>query len=68
MSRVRASPAASKPCKVCLLLPPSEAALVEKGILIGWSPRSIAARFNGITRRDVQRHMKCVVNETKKAN
>lgn len=55
----------SKACRVCRL-PPSEAELVEGASLSGWSPRSVAARFVGITRRDVAGHMtKCVANEEK---
>ena len=58
MMWVRASP--RKSCRVCRL-PPSEVDLVEGGTLSGWSPRSIAARFTGITRRDVAGHMaRCV--------
>jgi hypothetical protein len=56
MRMARASP---KKCRVCRL-PTSEAELVEGGILIGWSARSISARFSSITRRDVQRHMSCI--------
>ncbi len=62
MTRVRASPRASKPCKVCLLLPPSEAELVTGGLLAGWSARRLAERFGSITRRDVERHKQCLAN------
>lgn len=52
-------------CKVCAL-PTPEVDLVEGASLSGWSPRSVAARFGTLTRRDVQSHMhKCVVSEKK---
>jgi hypothetical protein len=47
-------------------LPSSERDLVEGASLYGWSPRSIAARFSTITRKDVAGHMAwCVVSEEK---
>jgi hypothetical protein len=52
-------------CRVCEL-PATELDLVEGGILSGWSPRSLAARFKTLTRKDVSAHMcKCVVSEVK---
>lgn len=57
--RARASP---RKCRVCKL-PASELYLVNGGLLAGWSPRSIAARFNGINRCDVQHHSRNCVNE-----
>jgi hypothetical protein len=62
VSRVRASP--RKACKVCRL-PASELDLVDGGILSGWSPRSLAARFSSINRKDVANHMQNCVNESK---
>jgi hypothetical protein len=62
VSRVRASP--RKACKVCRL-PASELDLVDGGILSGWSPRSLAARFSSINRKDVTNHMQNCVSETK---
>ena len=60
MTRPRASP---KRCRVCEL-PASELDLVNGGVLSGWSPRSIAARFATISRKDVTAHMsKCVSEE-----
>jgi hypothetical protein len=47
---------------VCAL-PASEADLVTAGLLSGWSPRSLAARFEGVTRKDVVRHARNCVNE-----
>ncbi len=60
MTRVRASFRASKPCKVCLLLPPSEAELVTGGLQAGWSARRLAERFTLVNRRDVERHKLCL--------
>ena len=57
--RVRASPSR---CRVCAL-PASEAELVTAGLLSGWSPRSLAARFEGVTRKDVVRHARHCVNQ-----
>jgi len=57
--RVRASPSR---CRVCAL-PPSEADLVTAGLLSGWSPRSLAARFSGINRKDVVGHARNCVSE-----
>ena len=65
-ARARASPKQASPrpgCRVCRL-PPSERDLVEGGMRSGWSPRSIAARFNRVNRKDISRHMtKCVSEE-----
>ncbi len=58
------SPAGRKPCKVCRL-PASEADLVNGGLLLGWSPRSIAARFKDINRKAVVYHAKNCVSEAK---
>ena len=61
MTRLRASP--KRRCRVCSL-PASELDLVDGGLLSGWSPRSLAGRFNTLTRKDVSAHMsKCVVSE-----
>ena len=47
-------------CRVCKL-PPGERDLVEGGMRSGWSPRRLAERFNGLSRKDVMNHrMKCV--------
>jgi hypothetical protein len=52
-----------KPCKVCGL-PASEADLLNGGLLAGWSPRSLAARFTSINRKDVVFHAKnCVIEK-----
>ncbi len=68
VSRARASPSqgprSARPCRVCKL-PPGERDLVEGGLLSGWSPRSIAARFNRVNRKDISRHMTKCVNEEK---
>lgn len=59
-------PARRRPCKVCRL-PASEADLVNGGLLSGWSARSLASRFNTLTRKDVAGHMRnCVVSEAEK--
>ena len=61
MRRPRASP---KRCRVCAL-PASEADLVTGGLLSGWSARSLAARFDGINRKDVVGHGRDCVSEEK---
>jgi hypothetical protein len=59
----RTIPTRRKSCRVCAL-PASEADLVTGGLLSGWSPRSLAARFVILTRKDVTAHMRsCVVND-----
>ncbi len=53
-------------CRVCALIP-GERDLLEGGVLSGWSPRSLAARFGTLTRRDVRRHAeRCMETEAKK--
>jgi uncharacterized protein (DUF433 family) len=38
--------------------------LLNGGLGSGWSPRRLAERFNGLTRRDITGHMtKCVSEE-----
>lgn len=66
VTRARASPQASQQtCKVCRL-PPSEAGLVEGASRSGLSPRSVAARFKTLSRKDVSAHMVlCVKKEEK---
>lgn len=59
--QARASP---RKCRVCEL-PVSELDLVNGGLLSGWSPRSLAARFGAITRKDVASHARRCVNERK---
>ncbi len=50
-------------CRVCQL-PASEKDLVNGGALSGWSARSLSLRFNTLTRRDVQAHMRnCISSE-----
>jgi hypothetical protein len=45
-------------------LPAREIALVEGVSRLGFGPRSVAARFNSLTRRDITGHMtKCVSEE-----
>ncbi len=62
--RVRDSPRRKKPpCRACAL-PASEADLVTGGLLSRWSPRSLAGRFETLTRKDVTAHMRsCLVND-----
>ncbi len=59
-------PAASprrRSCKVCRL-PAGELGLVNGGLLSGWSPRSLAARFTSLSRKDVLFHAKnCASSE-----
>ncbi len=59
MTRARASPRKTR-CRVCLLLPASEAALITGGLLAGWSARAIALRFVNVTRGDVTKHRTCL--------
>jgi hypothetical protein len=65
-ARARASPLQASPrpgCRVCRL-PAREIALVEGVSRLGFGPRSVAARFNSLTRRDITGHMtKCVSEE-----
>jgi hypothetical protein len=61
------SPTRRKPCRVCSL-PSSELQLLEAGLLLGWSARSLSARFGSVTRTDISSHQKnCVVSEGKEA-
>jgi hypothetical protein len=67
-ARARASPLQASPrpgCRVCRL-PAREIALVEGVSRLGFGPRSVAARFNSLTRKDVVRHMSGCVNERDK--
>jgi hypothetical protein len=67
-ARARASPLQASPrpgCRVCRL-PAREIALVEGGMRSGWSPRRLAERFNGLSRKDVAGHMSTCVNERDK--
>jgi hypothetical protein len=64
-ARARASPKQASPrpgCRVCAL-PAGERDLVNGGLLSGWSPRSVAARFTSVSRKDISRHMMMCVNE-----
>ena len=54
----------TKPCKVCSL-PASEAELVTAGLSFGWSPRSLAARFKGLTRSEITAHARRGVSSEK---
>jgi uncharacterized protein (DUF433 family) len=47
---------------VCAL-PTSEADLVNGGLAAGWSPRRLAERFNGLSRKDINNHLSKCVNE-----
>ncbi len=50
--------ARAKPCPVCSHL---ERSVVERGLAIGQSPRSIQRRYAGLTRKAIQRHRdKCL--------
>ena len=42
-----------KPCKVCEHV---DKAVIERGLGVGQSPRSIVRRYSGLSRRDVQKH------------
>jgi hypothetical protein len=53
-----------RPCRACSL-PASELDLLNGGLLSGWSPRSLAARFTSISRKDVAYHAKNCVSEKK---
>jgi hypothetical protein len=64
-ARARASPLQASPrpgCRVCAL-PAGERDLVNGALLTGWSPRSIASRFNRVNRKDVRNHLSKCVNE-----
>jgi hypothetical protein len=63
-ARARASPLQANPrpgCRVCRL-PAREIALVEGVSRLGFGPRSVAARFGTVSRKDVVRHMSGCVN------
>ncbi len=62
--RARADPKRDSPrpgCRVCAL-PSGERALLNGGLLAGWSPRRLSARFGTISRKDVIGHMTMCVN------
>jgi hypothetical protein len=65
-SRIPARPGRRpKPCRVCEL-PTGERDLVNGGLLSGWSPRRLAARFGTLNRRAVAFHAKnCVASSEK---
>ena len=66
MTSVRPTgPTRRRPCKVCRL-PASEADLVNGGLLLGWSARSLAAKFTSISRRNVAYHAKNCLSEAGK--
>jgi hypothetical protein len=50
-----------KPCKVCL---DHEVRRINKAlVVIGQSPRNLARRYSGITRRDLTRHRDVCLKE-----
>jgi hypothetical protein len=54
-----------KECKVCSHL---ERSVVERGLAIGQSPRSIQRRYAGLTRKAIQRHRdKCLAKPAEDA-
>jgi hypothetical protein len=58
-------PTRRKPCKICRL-PASELELLEAGLAFSWSPRSLAARFGTVTRKNVVFHARnCIATEEK---
>ncbi len=59
------SPTRRKPCRVCSL-PSSELQLLEAGLLLGWSARSLASRFGTLNRRAVTYHQRNCVSEAGK--
>jgi hypothetical protein len=58
------SPTRRKTCRVCRL-PAGELGLLNGGLLAGWSPRSLAARFTSISQKNVAHHAKNCVSEKK---
>ncbi len=53
-----------KTCRVCSL-PSSELQLLEAGLLLGWSARSLSARFGSVTRKDITSHARSCVSEAR---
>ncbi len=54
-----------KTCRVCSL-PSSELQLLEAGLLLGWSARSLSARFGSVTRKNVAHHQRNCLSEAGK--
>jgi hypothetical protein len=68
MPRSPTSPTRRRPkkCRACSL-PAGELVLLERGLMYGWSARSLAARFSSLSRRAVVFHQRnCVVSEAEK--